>query len=264
MTVSLSKRNAIGIALSKMTFLLLICWSLTPKLYWSISSKYAAGLMIVSFIGILLSTNVSIKDIMRYAVSYLAAILLTLYVWYFVRRSYYSPFLYVANGIVVWYPVVFSRHLIQMKDDRFNKVVLTTVVLCLLITGITTIIGQLEYLMASRLLAGGGDINDLEFFSKMNIGGYSYIYAAVLSIPYLIFLISPQQRKKNIALSILSFLTLIVIVGAIYLSQYYIALVLMLAVLLVTFIALAFASKLKRIEPFLSVRKRGLSVVIIG
>lgn len=230
------KWSKAGELLAKTTFLMVICWSLVPALYWQISSKYAAILILLSFIGVLIEGKLRAKKLGNMVISYAAAIVLTYYIWYFVRRSYASPFLYVSNGIIVWYPVVFSRYILAKKDNNYNKLVFLLIVFCMLITGVTTILGQLRYPMASRLLAGGGARSELEVYSRMNIGGYSYVYSSVLVIPYLMYIGFSRKKDYLKLFSILCLFAIPVVAFAVFLSQYYLAIILSTALALTSFL----------------------------
>lgn len=253
-----------GELLAKTTFLMVICWSLVPALYWQISSKYAAILIALSFLGIIIEQKLSTRNLLRLATSYLAAIMLTFYIWYFVRRAYPSPLLYVANGIIVWYPVVFSRYLLIKNDAVYNKKVLFFVIVCLLITGVTTIAGQLWYPMAARLLAGGGVRSELEVYSRMNIGGYSYVYGAVLSAPYLMLILFNRVDRRRKLLQLLSGLAFVSVACAVYLSQYYIAIALLLASILLYIICLLVIKYINLEIVIESKLRRSLFSMIVG
>lgn len=56
----------------------------------------------------------------------------------------------------------------------------------LLITMITTIIGNYRYPEVSRLLAGAASEEEVYFYYRQNIGGYSFVYSSVLYFPYLL------------------------------------------------------------------------------
>ena len=257
-------KSEIGGLLSRFSFLLVICWSLIPALYWRFSSKYAAVLIVISFVGAIMDSNFTLKEMRGYIVSYSAAAMLTFYIWYFVRRENFNSLLYVANGIIVWYPVIFSRYLKKIKDSRYNQVVFITIAMCICFTGITTIIGQLKHPMASRLLAGGGVRSELELYAGMNIGGYSYVYAAVIWIPYQILSIFSQKSGFKKPLSVLFILGFMVTITSIILSQYYIAIALMLAVTAVSMLLVPFSRKKRADTYLLSKPNRIYLTVAIG
>lgn len=141
------------------------------------------------------------------------------------------------------FPILFllSNKMKGISNGHFKSVLLVI----LLITSVTTIIGTYMFESPCRELATQYNSELDNFYRLNNIGGYRFIYALVLSIP---FVISQLQSKFNIKM----LLILIVFVFSIIRSEY------TTAILLVP------------ITIFLSVlnRKRGLlhiiTIVLVG
>lgn len=89
--------------------------------------------------------------------------------------------------------------IISKNDYRFAKTFLVSVLVCFLLTSITTYIGCTLYPGASRALAGSlgaqGDTELLAFYNSMNIGGFEFVYTLVLFCPILIFLIKEHKLR---------------------------------------------------------------------
>lgn len=105
------------------------------------------------------------------------------------------------------------------------------------ITSITTIIGLEKYPMAARELASGTAVYDTDHYRAENIGGYEYIYALVILIPLLVYLIKHTQGWMKA----LNIVILVVNIFCVYESQYTTALILVGVAFL---LLLAFRSKL--------------------
>ena len=96
-----------------------------------------------------------------------------------------------------------------------------------------TLIGNLQYPGASRLLASSGlndyYVADREFYRTINIGGYGFVFSLVfLSMPILLF----WRKKKNVVLLI--FLALLV--STVFVASYFIGIILMVAMIVFGFI----------------------------
>lgn len=70
--------------------------------------------------------------------------------------------------------------------------------LVLLITIITTIIGNYRYPEVSRLLAGAANEEETYFYYKQNIGGYSFVYSSVLYFPYILRNFGSMKRIDKV------------------------------------------------------------------
>lgn len=70
------------------------------------------------------------------------------------------------------------------------------------ITSITTILGSFLFEEASRALASGNQLENTTY-QLWNIGGYGFIYALSLSIPWIMYLYNKNREKKYIVILIL-------------------------------------------------------------
>lgn len=148
--------------------------------------------------------------------------------WLLYRNSDF--FNYILNFIIAFLPCITAIQIRATVDKKnFFKSYLKVATVFMCITSITTIIGLNRYSMASRELASGTEIYDTVKYTRMNIGGYEYIYALAIFIPILCWLIK-KSKGWNKALYISA---LILNMVCIYESQYTIALLCAIAVLFV-------------------------------
>lgn len=146
---------------------------------------------------------------------------------------------YLINFVIAFLPIIFAA-LVQreQKDINFYRNYLQVAAIFAAITAITTIIGLKVYPMASRELASGTAIYDTTKYGAMNIGGYQYIYAMVMFVPIMLFLIkNAEGLKKGF-----NILLLVAICLCVYESQYTIALI----TLVLSFLIIWFCSIKKR------------------
>lgn len=142
--------------------------------------------------------------------------------WGIYRRTHMANSL--VNFFIAFVPCIISIQLSRtVKRTEFFWDCLKTMAVFTGITCITTIVGLRKYPMASRQLASGTAIYDTLRYKMVNIGGYEFIYALVLLIPVLFWLI---KRVKGFW-KIVYISVLILDMLCIYVSQYTIALICM-------------------------------------
>ncbi len=121
-----------------------------------------------------------------------------------------------------WIPFLMMISLSRFHDFKFHKLLLNIVLLSLLLTSVTTIIGLHQFPFASRQLATGrNDLYPLKFYRLMNIGGYEFIYSLVLFLPILF-----GDFKFNIINRVLKLTSIIIFYICIIASQYTMAAIL--------------------------------------
>lgn len=157
--------------------------------------------------------------------------------YYFINRdtSFVS---FWINFIIAFLPCLIAYQIrYTYENPLFYKRYLQTLAVFTGITSITTIWGLQKYPMASRELASGTAVYDTNHYRAENIGGYEYIYAIVILIPILIYLIKHTEkvwRAINVAILVINII-------CVYQSQYTTALILVAVVFL---LMLAFKNKI--------------------
>lgn len=142
--------------------------------------------------------------------------------WGIYRRTQMTNSL--VNFFIAFVPCIISIQLSRTVERKeFFWDCLKIMAVFAGITCITTIIGLRKYPLASRQLASGTAIYDTLRYKMVNIGGYEFIYALVLLIPVLFWMI---KRAKGFW-KIVYVSVLILDVLCIYVSQYTIALICM-------------------------------------
>lgn len=128
----------------------------------------------------------------------------------------------LVNDIVLWIAGIYALSIMRRCTKTEKMLLLQVFSVLLLITAITTIIGLQQYPMASRQLASGSAIYNTEVYTKINIGGYDYIYGLVVFMPIQIWLI----RNTNKLRKVLNMITIAVFGWVIIQSAYATALIL--------------------------------------
>lgn len=138
------------------------------------------------------------------------------------------------------YPLL-GLYLIKSDDSKSIRRIFYVVSLAYLVTCVTTYMGCITYPTASRALAAMLDTEDPELYAlyvSMNIGSFSFVYAIVLMLPLLIYLI--RDKRINIIIGIIA---LFLVVCAIIITEYAIALLFMIVSFMVFFFPRNFSLK---------------------
>lgn len=131
------------------------------------------------------------------------------------------------------YPLL-SLYLIKSGDKKSLRRMAFIIILSLLLTSVTTIIGNNNFPHASRMIAASLSTDDsalYAFYMSLNIGSFAFVYTLVLIIPYLIFLF--RNKCVNRLLVLPSFL---IIVVAIFVSEFATAFLFLLITIILLFV----------------------------
>lgn len=242
--------------------LMVFIWTLLPCLF-----SYNSAVIIVLFIGISLmlmqmDSSLSKSQQRKILMKYLSCGFLSLFLWLIGKRELHSFVQFGANSIIIWYPVAFAYYLIYKKPDKHMvKIFMCILLLIIICTGLTTLIGLQTYPKASRLLAGGRHLPEMiAMLRSRNIGGYSYIYMISLIFPVLLGISCTSLPNGKIE-KILSIISVVTFPFIILYSQYMIALYMMLYSLAVLFVLLLIFMVIRRSNK--ATKKRTVILCII-
>ena len=119
---------------------------------------------------------------------------------------------YIINAYMFWLPLLYTPSVIALESETKRKIYLFTLFL-FMITVLTTIIGSIVYTDSSRIMASGvtGESGEQVLqYSKLNIGGYGFVYGLVVFMPFLFYGARRLNHKVFYIISIvLSILTVI-------------------------------------------------------
>lgn len=115
---------------------------------------------------------------------------------------------------VFWMPILYIKPILN-TSERTTSFLLKLLVFLVLIESATTIVGNMLFPMASRILASPLDVDQNRFFQLANIGGYGFIYSLVMSIPLIVY---KQKNSKEIIFTILAIIVLATILVASYMT----------------------------------------------
>lgn len=199
------------------TALLLLCVNFCLPVMLVINRTLRLGVVLaalVTFYGALFLRNKALF----FRIAGITALALVFCVFfYFAERVDHGPFhAQVYALFVFWVPFVMMFYLLAVNDRRLYRAVAGVILAALAATGVTTVSGLARYPEAARLLATGRtDTYDLVYYRWLNIGDYGFIYALVLAVPLLVFLLRRGGRARPLYLALLGlFLT------CIFMSQY--------------------------------------------
>lgn len=119
-------------------------------------------------------------------------------------------FLIFSGDIILWgygalldlIPLMAGYYLLNYSEDNKNGFFVVLILVALAVTLLTTILGCIEHEGASRYLAGVKDTNEAKavLYGWLNIGGYEFVYLAVLLHPLAIFAYKRGKIKQWVAI----------------------------------------------------------------
>lgn len=120
-------------------------------------------------------------------------------------------------------PIFLGRYIISEKSYRMQRIYGIIIIVFVLITSATTILGCMRYPNASRIMATVEDADSAEFimYNWLNIGDYSFVYTLVLLYPVVIL----AYKMKKVPLIAALGAAVLCIAVAIF-TEYTIALIL--------------------------------------
>lgn len=150
-------------------------------------------------------------------------IALCIAIFNFIFFTFRNDFLtYVSRQIVTWTPCLIALLCVNYLSTKSQKLILQIALVAMMITSYTTIIGLEIYPMAARELAGAATEATREQYMHINLGGFDFIYALVISIPVVFWMIDHTKGW----LKILNIAVLLLFLYCIYMSAYATALLL--------------------------------------
>ena len=156
----------------------------------------------------------------------LIGIVLTLFQhWFIFKRQ--DLLLFIINGIITWISCIVAVLCCSKIKLESQKRILQFALVAMAITSITTILGLQVYPRASRELASATE-EVRNVYMSLNIGGFEFIYALVLSIPVVFWMI---KQAKGLT-KLINVVILIIFLYCIYLSAYTTALLISIVILL--------------------------------
>ena len=151
---------------------------------------------------------------------------LVMYQFWFIHRVA-EPYSFMINGIIAWTPCIIAIACTYSLKPNTQKIILQIALIAMMITSYTTIIGLETFPFAARELAGAADQHLRDTYMLMNIGGFEFIYALVLAIPIVMWMIENTRGIQKV----LNIVVLISFLYCIYMSSYATALIIAFSVL---------------------------------
>lgn len=139
----------------------------------------------------------------------------------------------LSRYIMFWSPMYVSLAIFKRGIDG-SKYLLNFLKIGYLITMITTLQGNIKFPEVSRLLAGAATESQIDFYGRLNIGGYGFIYSIVMFMP--IWIYNVFLSKKKFKDKVLDFVLIVVGIITIYISNYSTAVLLCLFEVLLFFL----------------------------
>ena len=214
------------IAVSVITYLLYLMVPVIPA-YLPQAAKYL--IYIISVSGAVAGTILYERGVMTKNVLKLGIILLFTALMYLGKWRGKTPvYSFMFQNLLFWIGLFFMPQL--CKAEREETAAIGKIVFILMaVTLLTTIIGNIRYPNASRVLA---TTSASAFYTRKNIGGYEFVYGMAILLPYAIY----YYRNRTGTVRIASFLTAFLIVAVSVFTEYTIAITVCLLVVLIEFL----------------------------
>ncbi len=104
------------------------------------------------------------------------------------------------------YPLL-SLYLMRYANEKVLKRMLVAIGLSYLITAVTTYFGNQIFPLASRLIVSTEDVGEVNLYRSYNIGGFNIVYAWVLLLPAVMYMIRNKVVSTYIGIVILIILS---------------------------------------------------------
>lgn len=237
------KTPRLSAALMNASILLYIVWLLLPAV--QTTGRAVSGVACVALFGLgaVMDWNHVKKNWIALLGRAACAAMAPLFLRLFLERggSHFAGF-YVQNAML-FFPLVYAGYAREKGDQRLWRFVKWALLLAVCITIATTIGWLIQGMMRggriyaySRSLGYAGDVNPayLKELMLRNIGGYDFVYAMVVAMPFACIGMAHHRGWKRAAFALLLGLQMVMIV----LSQYTYAMLYAAAILAVEGIAL--------------------------
>lgn len=162
----------------------------------------------------------------RLLTSILMAFIFSLFEYLTMHRQM-TFFIQMRNNLIAFTPIIITVFIIDSEDKKFSKFYFQAMMVFMLITCVTTIIGLFRFPEASRELASSRGAEFRELYSLLNIGGFDFIYSIIPFLPLAFWMI--KNTKGGIR--VFNIFVFFVMLVCVYKSSYTIALVMSLLAL---------------------------------
>jgi len=178
--------------LIRLSMLAYVLW-LMPAVRTTGGAIAGAACILLFGLGVLMDVEALKKEWLHLLGRAACAALMPLFLIRFLNRGGEQPLGFYVQNAMMWFPLVFAGHVRSVGDKQLWKFLRHVLLGATVITLLTTIGWLIEGFFSgvygssySRML-GNGDA-DLADYRKMlmlrNIGGYDFIYAMVISLPF--------------------------------------------------------------------------------
>lgn len=242
MTQTLKRGSALSATLCNCSILLYLLWLLLPAAQTTGRAVTGAAACALFAAGVLLDTEYMKARWLSLGLRAVCALALPLALWFFLRRGGTSFGGFYAQQVMFWFPLIFCAYARERGDERITRYVKWALLGAVAVTTLTTVGwlvegmtrgGRIYAYSRSLGFAEPGREAYLKELMLRNIGGYDFIYASVVSLPFTIIGIQRTKGLKRAALAALLCLQAVMIV----LSQYTYAMVFTACILFVELVA---------------------------
>ena len=191
--ITINRQNPLEILLKFfLIYRVIISFIPASSIYLPMIFNFLTLLIIYVFLIMLAGIDMISKTLLRFTPLYLVNILK-----YCMASKWPSlpVFLYGFLQFSMW-PIVVC-YVLNRKQYSYAKLLLGTSITCVLFTSITTVLGNVAFPGASRLLAAIWSENPAlaQYYTSLNIGGFDFVYMLVMFLPLLAPIIQYQDNK---------------------------------------------------------------------
>lgn len=185
--------------ISILSYLIFVFLPVTRVLPTIVKIAFEASALIFLLLYDMRQKNLFLKDVLMMVGIVVADLIIFFGIWRDTGVEILSKNLML---FLFWTPLLYLENLKQLDEKRKENIILTIENLINL-TAVTTVIGNIRYPYASRQLASTIDMVSNRMYQGLNIGGYGFIYALVLLLPFIFYRFKKTHRKKYIVMFVL-------------------------------------------------------------
>lgn len=246
------KRKELSLHLCSASMLAYCVWLLLPAMQTLGGALAGAATVALFAAGILLDGDEWRKNGLLLILQAGCAVTLPLILFFFMQRGGGNLMGFFAANVMLWYPLIFASYALRKKEKRLVRYLKILLLGLLLVTALTTtgwtlygmLVEKVERTYPRLLGTSATDPELSKLLMLRNIGGYDFIYAAVLALPLLCLGFARSAGVKR--LGYFGFIGLVLMM--VVLSQYTYAMVYA-AMILVVEIFAGLARKIFRTTP---------------
>lgn len=213
-----TKRARLSEALCEISMLMYIVWLTLPALQTLGRSYFGVFTIGLFGLGVIIDTDRLKEDRLTLIARAAAVVALTLITRVFMKRGGEDePLAYIVQNGMFWFPLVWSAVMITRGHTGRFKQLIIVYAACVLITTVTTLIGNWDAPTTRRLTGLMFTEEESRQVMLRGVGAYDFIYTLSLMLPMLLWYAIKQKGLKRWLTAVFMLLALVTLVKCMFL-----------------------------------------------